>query len=139
MTQKPFSANLQRWVGVVPFFLFAILFLILPSMRLFVGSFTNNEGRFTFDNILQLFQQSNILSAYWLSIRISAVTSDCTDNKAESRPTARACGTGSSTNVNPGGGTRDRNALIGLQGARENRQAAVPRCCSDRCCVAPGP
>jgi len=43
-------------------------------MRLFIGSFTNNAGRFTYDNILQLFQQPNILSAYWLSIRISAVT-----------------------------------------------------------------
>ena len=43
-------------------------------MRLFIGSFTNNAGSFTFDNILQLFQQPNILSAYWLSIRISAVT-----------------------------------------------------------------
>ena len=74
MTQTTFSSTTRRWLGVFPFFLFAILFLILPSMRLFIGSFTNNEGRFTLDNILQLFQQSNILSAYWLSIRISAVT-----------------------------------------------------------------
>jgi putative spermidine/putrescine transport system permease protein len=59
---------------VIPFFLFDVLFLILPSMRLFVGSFTNAEGNFTFANILQLFQQKNILDAYWLSIRISAVT-----------------------------------------------------------------
>jgi len=74
MTQTTFSSTARRWLGVVPFFLFAILFLILPSMRLFIGSFTNNAGSFTFDNILQLFQQPNILSAYWLSIRISAVT-----------------------------------------------------------------
>jgi len=68
------SLDLKKWLGVVPFFLFAILFLIMPSMRLFVGSFTNNEGRFTIDNILQLFEQKSILDAYWLSIRISAVT-----------------------------------------------------------------
>jgi len=74
MTQTTFSSTMRRWLGVVPFFLFAILFLVLPSMRLFIGSFTNNAGSFTFDNILQLFQQPNILSAYWLSIRISAVT-----------------------------------------------------------------
>jgi len=74
MTQTTFSSTARRWLGVLPFFLFAILFLILPSMRLFIGSFTNNAGRFTYDNILQLFQQPNILSAYWLSIRISAVT-----------------------------------------------------------------
>jgi len=64
----------RKWIGVIPFFLFAILFLILPSLRLFIGSFTNNEGKFTFDNILQLFEQQSILNAYWLSIRISAVT-----------------------------------------------------------------
>jgi putative spermidine/putrescine transport system permease protein len=83
MTQATLSApkkvapapfDWKKWLGVIPFFLFAVLFLILPSMRLFVGSFTNTEGNFTFANILQLFQQQNILDAYWLSIRISAVT-----------------------------------------------------------------
>jgi putative spermidine/putrescine transport system permease protein len=83
MTQATLSApkkvapapfDWKKWLGVIPFFIFAVLFLILPSMRLFVGSFTNNEGNFTFANILQLFQQKNILDAYWLSIRISAVT-----------------------------------------------------------------
>lgn len=74
MAQNTLSSTTRRWIGVVPFFLFAILFLILPSMRLFIGSFTNSTGSFTLDNIVQLFQQPNILSAYWLSIRISAVT-----------------------------------------------------------------
>ena len=32
------------WLGVMPFFLFAILFLLLPSARLFVGSFTDEAG-----------------------------------------------------------------------------------------------
>src|SRR5690349_15809681 len=64
----------KNWLGVAPFFLFAILFLILPSLRLFIGSFTDNDGNFTFQNILDLFTQQNILDAYWLSIRISAVT-----------------------------------------------------------------
>ena len=70
----PASFDWKNWLGVIPFFLFAILFLLLPSMRLFVGSFTDNEGRFTVGNILQLFEQKSILDAYWLSIRISAVT-----------------------------------------------------------------
>ena len=70
-TQK---LNLGKWTGVSPFFLFAILFLILPSMRLFVGSFTDNNGHFTLDNVIQLFDQPYILSAYWLSIKISAIT-----------------------------------------------------------------
>jgi putative spermidine/putrescine transport system permease protein len=65
---------LRAWLGVVPFFLFAILFLILPSVKLFVGAFADNEGQFTFKNVLQLFTEPSILNAYWLSIRISAVT-----------------------------------------------------------------
>jgi putative spermidine/putrescine transport system permease protein len=64
----------KNWLGVLPFFLFAILFIILPSLRLFVGSFTDNAGQFTLANILELFTQPSILNAYWLSIRISAVT-----------------------------------------------------------------
>ena len=71
--KRPVS-GLRAWLGVVPFFLFAILFLILPSVKLFVGSFADNEGNFTFKNILQLFTNPSILNAYWLSIRISAVT-----------------------------------------------------------------
>jgi putative spermidine/putrescine transport system permease protein len=65
---------LRVWLGVVPFFLFATLFLIWPSVKLFVGSFTNNNGQFTLDNALQLFTEPSILNAYWLSIKISAVT-----------------------------------------------------------------
>ena len=64
----------KKWIGVMPFFLFAILFLVLPSLRLVAGSFSNEEGKFTIANILQLFQEQAILDAYWLSIRISAAT-----------------------------------------------------------------
>ncbi len=62
------------WVGLIPFFLFAILFLFLPSAQLFIGSFTDRANQFSLDNIVQLFNQPGILNAYWLSIRISAVT-----------------------------------------------------------------
>jgi len=70
----PPATDWKKWLGVSPFFLFAILFLILPSLRLVIGSFTNAEGQFTIANILQIFQEKNILDAYWLSIRISAAT-----------------------------------------------------------------
>jgi putative spermidine/putrescine transport system permease protein len=71
---KPPAPSLGVWLGVMPFFIFAILFLLLPSARLFVGSFVDNNGNFTFDNLLQIFEQPSILNAYWLSIQISAVT-----------------------------------------------------------------
>jgi putative spermidine/putrescine transport system permease protein len=70
LTRKRISFD---WVGVVPFFIFALMFLVLPSLVLFVGSFQDSAGKFTLDNIRGLFTPS-ILSAYWVTIRISAVT-----------------------------------------------------------------
>ena len=61
------------WVGVLPFFIFAIAFLILPALSLFAGSFQDRAGNLTFDNIIGL-TQPFILDAYWLSIRVSLVT-----------------------------------------------------------------
>jgi len=71
---KPPRSSYKNWIGVVPFLLFAILFLFLPSMRLFVGSFTTEAGTFTLENVKELFTQKYILDSYWLSIKISAVT-----------------------------------------------------------------
>ncbi|MBB3936879.1 putative spermidine/putrescine transport system permease protein [Aureimonas phyllosphaerae] len=58
------------WLGVVPFFAFAILFLIAPTFYLVVGAFQDPTGSFTLANIAGLFQ-SQIVAAYWISIRIS--------------------------------------------------------------------
>lgn len=66
--------NWKTWLGVVPFFLFAILFLFLPSLRLFTASFSSPDGSFTLDNIIQLVSEPFIVNAYKLSIQISAVT-----------------------------------------------------------------
>lgn len=68
------TASKRTWLGVVPFFVFAFLFLILPSARLFVGTFTDEHGQFTVNNIAQLLTEPVILNAYLLSIQISAVT-----------------------------------------------------------------
>ena len=61
------------WLGVVPFFTFAIMFLLLPSGYLIVGAFQDRAGHFTFDNILEL-RRPVIVSAYWTSIQLSAIT-----------------------------------------------------------------
>jgi putative spermidine/putrescine transport system permease protein len=61
------------WIGVLPFFLFALAFLFIPSLSLFIGSFQNAHGAFTLENFRGLFTPS-ILSAYWVTIRISLVT-----------------------------------------------------------------
>ena len=80
MANTTISANastpsrLRKWVGVVPFFLFAILFLIWPSARLMIAAFLDTEGRFTLANLVELFQNQTIVNSYLLSIEISAVT-----------------------------------------------------------------
>jgi len=61
------------WLGLLPFFLFAILFIVLPSASLFIDSFRTLDGSFTFANIAGLFQPP-IPESYWLSIRVSAIT-----------------------------------------------------------------
>jgi putative spermidine/putrescine transport system permease protein len=59
------------WLGVAPFFAFAILFLILPTAHLVVGSFQDNDGHFTFVNIVHLFTPQ-IVSSFWITIQVSA-------------------------------------------------------------------
>ena len=58
------------WLGVAPFFLFALLFLIIPTCYLMIGGFQDADGNFTLANIQELFSPS-ILAAYWISIKIS--------------------------------------------------------------------
>ena len=59
-----------QWLGVAPFFIFALLFLILPTAYLILGAFQNDQGEFTLENIAALSQPS-IVAAYWISIKVS--------------------------------------------------------------------
>lgn len=65
--------RLPVWLGVLPFFLFSIAFLLLPSSSLFIGSFQDSLGQFTIQNILGL-ANPPIPDSFWLSIQISALT-----------------------------------------------------------------
>ena len=67
-------SNLKNWFGVTPFFLFAILFLALPSVYLVQGSFLDQNNQFTFQNYLDLFTTPAIVNAFKLSLQISVVT-----------------------------------------------------------------
>lgn len=60
-----------QWVGVAPFFIFALLFLILPTMYLIFGAFQDRDGNLTLQNIAKLFEQPTIRQSYWISIKIS--------------------------------------------------------------------
>lgn len=59
-----------KWLGMVPFFTFALLFLILPTLYIVVGAFRTPAGAFTFDNIIGL-NTPSIRNAYWISIKVS--------------------------------------------------------------------
>jgi len=58
------------FLGVVPFFVFAVMFLLWPTAFLMVGSFQDGEGHFTLENIRKL-ADPTILNAYTISIEIS--------------------------------------------------------------------
>ena len=66
--------NMAAWLGVAPFFAFAVMFLIWPTVSLLVGAFQDKDtGAFTFANILRLWQPS-IQHSYLLSIEVSAAS-----------------------------------------------------------------
>ncbi len=61
------------WLGVVPFFVFALMFLIFPTSFLAVGGFQDSQGHFTLRNIFDVFQPT-IISAYLISLEVSAAS-----------------------------------------------------------------
>jgi putative spermidine/putrescine transport system permease protein len=61
-----------EWLGVAPFVIFAVMFLVLPTVYLVGTAFFGPDG-FTLDNIYALFTDQ-IMAAYWISIRISAAS-----------------------------------------------------------------
>jgi putative spermidine/putrescine transport system permease protein len=62
------------WLGVLPFFLFAIMFLFLPSASIFIRSFQARDGGFTITNIISLFTEKDIINSYKTSLAISLMT-----------------------------------------------------------------
>ena len=67
------SSQFLTWLGVAPFFIFALLFLILPTGFLMVGAFQDPQGHFTLANFHDLFQPG-VLEAYWISFKVSAAS-----------------------------------------------------------------
>lgn len=72
--RKPSLPVLRRmslnWLGIVPFMVFALLFLILPTFNIVLGAFRTPGGELTLTNIGNLFTPS-IMGAFWISIKIS--------------------------------------------------------------------
>lgn len=62
-----------NWVGVAPFLIFAVLFLILPTIHIVVGAFRTPSGGLTLANIQGL-ATPNIMNAAWISMKLSLLT-----------------------------------------------------------------
>jgi len=62
------------WLGLLPFLIFAVMFLFLPSVSIVIRSFQDRSGNFTFDNIIALFTVRDIINAYRTSLTISVIT-----------------------------------------------------------------
>ena len=61
------------WLGIVPFIVFALAFLILPTFYLVIGSFQNRAGALTLQNYVDLLGPATIRT-YGNGIEISLVT-----------------------------------------------------------------
>ncbi len=70
---RPRAPVSLAWLGVVPFFSFAALFLLIPTAYLVVGAFVDNDGHFTLANVAGLFEPG-IVSAYAISLEVSAAS-----------------------------------------------------------------
>ena len=70
---RPARRLTWSWLGVVPFFVFAVVFMILPIWFLIIGSFQDTQGNLTVANYAGLTQEL-IANAYTNSIEISLVT-----------------------------------------------------------------
>src|SRR5207249_1908212 len=62
------------WLGVVPFFAYALLFLFLPAGQVLVGAFKATHGGYTLANLHDVLHAHQLRNAYETSIRISLYT-----------------------------------------------------------------
>ncbi len=67
--RKPSAAVL----GLVPFFAYTSVFLVLPTVSVVVGAFTDSAGRFTLGNLSAALQEP-YLTALLTSLKLSLVT-----------------------------------------------------------------
>lgn len=65
--------TLLKWIGVAPFALFALLFLVLPTIKIVIASFQTPDGHFTLGNLAGLATPS-IVDATILSLKLSLLT-----------------------------------------------------------------
>jgi len=60
-------------LGVLPFFAYVAILLVVPTLYLVVGAFQSQSGGFTIQNVTELLQ-SQYLNAYLTSVEVSGIT-----------------------------------------------------------------
>ncbi len=73
LVSRPGRRRSWAWIGLIPFFLFALLFIGLPVSYLVLGSFQGLDGNPTLQNYAEL-SSPMITNAFATSIEISLVT-----------------------------------------------------------------
>ncbi|MDI7863739.1 ABC transporter permease subunit [Rhizobiaceae bacterium n13] len=76
MNQAPHTRRPRiplTWLGLMPFVIFVMLFLVLPTIHIVIGAFQTRDGSFTLQNIIDL-NTGTIPSSYWISIKISVAS-----------------------------------------------------------------
>jgi len=66
-------SRLLPWLGLVPFLVFTAAFLLVPTIKLILGSFQDSAGNLTLSNY-EDFGSKIVVGAYTTSIEISLVT-----------------------------------------------------------------
>ena len=70
-----FSYSITSWLGFAPFFIFCLLFELLPALMIVQSSFVDsNTGAFTLNNFQRMLSQADKLHAFQNSISLSLVT-----------------------------------------------------------------
>ncbi len=59
------------WLGMVPFLLFSLLFLLLPTLQIVLGAFRGAEGGFTLEHVRGMLGDGLVRDAFWESIKVS--------------------------------------------------------------------
>ncbi len=65
--------GLVKYLGLTPFAAYVLIFLAIPTTLAVLTGFVTEDGQFTWDNVLGLFQP-NVLAAFGASFWVSAVT-----------------------------------------------------------------
>ncbi len=73
--RRRWSYTLTSWLGLIPLFLFCLLFEVLPALVVLQGSFLDSStGAFTLKNYQRMFSQSGNFHAFENSILLSLVS-----------------------------------------------------------------